>query len=149
MANSFISSYIHYVFSTKNREKFLNQEIRKRVYPYIGGISRENNMKLITIGGVEDHVHLLLSIHSTITIAKAIQLIKGGSSKWMHDTFPELKHFAWQEGYGAFTISVSHVEDTIKYLQNQEKHHRKKTFKEEYIEILKKHNIEFDERYLL
>lgn len=106
MANSFISCYIHYVFSTKNREKFLTKETRERLYPYMGGISKNNNIKLIKVGGISDHLHLLTSLSSTITIAKAIQLIKGNSSKWIHDTF-NMNNFAWQVGYGAFSIGVS------------------------------------------
>jgi len=94
-------------------------------------------------------LHLLVSLSSTITIAKAIQYIKGGSSKWIHETYTNLKDFAWQEGYGAFSISVSQVDKTTRYIMNQEDHHRKKTFREEFIEILKYHGIEFDERYLL
>jgi len=149
MANSYISSYVHYIFSTKNREKHLTKELTERLYPYIGGIARENKMKMLTIGGVVDHLHLLLSLPATITIAKAIQQIKGASSKWIHETFPELKYFSWQEGYGAFSISFSQIEEMKHYIQNQEDHHRIKTFKEEYIEILEQHGIEYDERYLL
>ena len=149
MGNSYISSYIHYIFSIKNHKKYLSSEIRERLFPYIGGICKENNLRLIKAGGVLDHVHLLVSLSSTIAIAKAIQYIKGGSSKWIHETYPDMKDFSWQEGYGAFSISISQIERTIKYILNQENHHRKKTFREEFIEILKYHQIEFDERYLV
>ncbi len=115
----------------------------------MGGIARENNMKALAIGGIEDHAHVLLSLPSTITIAKAIQLVKGGSSKWVSDTFPSHFDFEWQEGYGAFSISISHVGSTIAYINNQLEHHQKETFEEEYRAILKKHGIEYDERYWL
>jgi REP element-mobilizing transposase RayT len=105
-------------------------------------------MKALEIGGMEDHVHLLLSIPSTLSIANAMQLIKGGSSKWVHDTFPEHANFEWQEGYGAFTVGISQVPDTRTYIINQREHHRTKTFQEEYIAFLEKHGIEYDPRYV-
>lgn len=148
MAHSYISVYIHYVFSTKYRQEIILPEYQERIWTYMGGIARENNMKALIWGGVEDHAHGLLSLPSTITISKAIQLVKGGSSTWISDTFPELKDFNWQVGYGAFSVHVSAVERTINYIKNQKEHHKKKTFKEEYLAILKKHNIEYDERYL-
>ncbi|MEJ2050781.1 MAG: IS200/IS605 family transposase [Calditrichota bacterium] len=148
MANSYTNILIHFIFSTKNREKIITEKFQERLHPYMGGIARENNMKALAIGGVEDHVHLLISLPPTLPIAKAIQLIKGGSSKWVHDTFPALKKFKWQQGYGAFSVSVSQVENTIAYILGQREHHRKKTFQEEYIAFLKKHNVEYDQRYI-
>ena len=105
-------------------------------------------MKAIEVGGVADHVHLLLSLPATMPISKAMQLIKGGSSKWVHETFPEHRQFAWQEKYGAFSVSESRVESIIQYIQSQEEHHHKMTFQEEFLALLKKHRIEYDERYL-
>ena len=105
-------------------------------------------MKALAIGGIEDHVHMLLSIPSTIFIAKALQLIKGGSSKWVHETFPECRLFAWQEKYAAFSVSVSGLDRVIEYIKNQKEHHRKMTFQEEFLILLKKHRIQYDERYL-
>jgi REP element-mobilizing transposase RayT len=105
-------------------------------------------MKAVAVGGMDDHVHILLSLPATITLAKAAQLVKGGSSLWIHETFPNQRNLAWQEGYGAFTVSVSQLDKTIAYINNQEAHHRKKTFQEEYWEFLKKHGVEYDERYL-
>jgi putative transposase len=148
MAHSYTNILIHYIFSTKIREKIITDKLQERLYPYMGGIARENNMKAFAIGGVEDHVHLLISLPPTLPIAKAIQLIKGGSSKWVHDTFPTLKKFKWQEGYGAFSVSVSQRENTIAYILGQREHHRKKTFQEEYIAFLRKHDVEYDERYI-
>jgi putative transposase len=104
-------------------------------------------MKAIAVGGTEDHVHLLLSLPATISVSKAIQLIKGGSSFWINNTFSAHRNFKWQEGYGAFSVSMSHVEDTISYINNQEEHHKVKTFKEEYAAFLRMHNIKYDDKY--
>ena len=145
---SYVSSYFHCVFSTKDRQRFITPDLRDRLWPFLGGIARNNNIKAIQIGGVEDHVHLLLSLPPTISIAKALQLIKGGSSKWIHENLPERRLFAWQEEYGAFSVSVSQLERIIQYIKDQEDHHRKKSFQEEFLALLKKHHIAYDERYL-
>ncbi len=148
MAHSYTNILIHYIFSTKNREKIITSELQERLWPYMGGIARENNMKALAIGGIEDHIHLLISLPATLSIAKAIQLLKGGSSKWVHDTFPNHNSFKWQEGYGAFSVNISHVDDTTAYIKRQLEHHRKKSFQEEYVSFLKKHEIDYDERYV-
>jgi REP element-mobilizing transposase RayT len=114
----------------------------------MGGIARQNKMTAVEIGGVEDQVHILLAIPSTIAIAKALQLIKGGSSKWVYETFPEHRLFGWQTKYGAFSVSVSQLDKIILYIKDQENHHRKMTFKEEFVALLQKHCIHYDERYL-
>jgi REP element-mobilizing transposase RayT len=145
---SYVSSYFHCVFSTKERRRLITPELRERIWSFLGGIARQNQMKAIEIGGVEDHVHVLLSLPSTIAISKALQLIKGGSSKWVHETFPEHRLFAWQVKYGAFSVSVSQLDTNVRYIQRQEEHHRKMTFQEEFIALLKKHRVEYDERYL-
>ena len=145
---SYVSSYHHCVFSTKERRPLITPELRERLWPFLGGIARQNNLKVIEVGGVGDHVHILLSIPSAMPISKAVQFIKGGSSKWIHETFPEHRLFSWQEKYGAFSVSVSLLDDVIEYIRNQEKHHCKMTFQEEFITLLKKHRIEYDERYL-
>jgi REP element-mobilizing transposase RayT len=139
---------MHYIFSTKNRQKTITPDLEERLWPYLGGIARENKMKALAIGGIEDHAHLLLSLPSTLSIAKAIQLIKGGSSKWVTETFPSHRGFEWQEGYGAFSVSISHIQNTVAYINDQKEHHRQQTFEEEYLAILKKHGIEYDERYV-
>ncbi len=148
MAHSYTNILIHYIFSTKNRCKIIKPELEERLLAYMCGIAKQNNIKVLGIGGVEDHLHLLLSIPKTISVSKAIQLVKGGSSKWVHDTFSNLTHFGWQEGYAAFSIGVSQVKATVKYIQNQKEHHRKKSFQEEYLAILKKNEIDYDERYI-
>jgi putative transposase len=126
----------------------ITKSLQGRLWPYMGGIARDNKMKALAIGGVEDHVHLLLSLPATIAIAKAIQLIKAGSSGWIHDEFRDQAAFAWQEGYGAFSIGVSQVPRTFAYIEGQAEHHRTRTFQAEFLAILKKHGIEYDERYI-
>ena len=145
---SYISSLFHCVFSTKERRPLITPDLRDRLWPYLGGIAREKEMKAIEIGGMPDHIHILLSLPSTLSIAKALQLIKGGSSKWVHDTFPEHRLFAWQAKYGAFSVSMSQLDKTIHYIRNQEPHHRKMTFQEEFVVLLQKHRIAYDEKYL-
>lgn len=148
MAHSYICCHIHYIFSTKNRAKIITPELEKRLWPYMGGIARDHKMKALTIGGTENHVHLLISLPSTLSIAKAIQLIKGGSSTWVSATFAEHRDFEWQEGYGAFSVSISHIDQTIAYIKNQKEHHKTRTFQEEYLVFLKKHGIQYDEQYV-
>ena len=145
---SYVSSYYHCVFSTKERRPLIQPCLQERLWPFLGGIARQNQMKAIEIGGVADHVHVLLSLPSTIAIAKAVQLIKGGSSKWVHDTFPEHQLFGWQVKYGAFGVSVSQLDKIIQYIKNQAQHHHKMSFQEEFVALLKKHRIAYDERYL-
>jgi putative transposase len=148
MSHSHVSNLMHCTFSTKERYPFISPELELRLWPYLGGIARENRMKALAIGGTEDHVHALLSLPGMMSFAKAVQLIKGGSSKWVHDTFPRQEKFQWQEGYGAFSVSASQVPKTIAYINNQKEHHRKRTFKEEFLELLNKHGIEYDSRYV-
>jgi putative transposase len=148
MSHSYTSSLYHCVFSTKERRRTIDIELQSRLWPYLGGIARDNGMKALAIGGVEDHVHLLLSLPATITVAKAMQFVKAGTSKWIHDTFPQRRGFAWQEGYGAFSIGVSQIDDTRRYIENQTEHHRRHTFEEEFIAFLERHGIEYDPRYV-
>ena len=147
MAHTYVANYFHVVFSTKNREKSLSPEIAPRVHDYIGGVARANGFKTLAVGGTNDHVHVLMSLPATLPIARATQLIKGGSSKWIHETFE--KRFAWQQAYGAFSIGVSQIEATKQYIANQQEHHKKRDFRAEFIAFLKKHGIEYDERYVM
>jgi len=139
---------MHYIFSTKQRRGLITPDIRDRLWAYMGGIARENNMRSLAIGGTADHVHILIMLPSTLTIAKAIQLIKGGASKWVHDTFAEHQDFAWQEGYAAFSVSMSRLEATTSYIARQEDHHRTRTFEEEYLEFLDRYGIEYERKYV-
>jgi putative transposase len=139
---------MHCVFSTKERRRLIDAELQTRLWPFVGGIARANGMKALAVGGVEDHAHVLLSLPATMPVAKAVQLIKGGSSKWVHETFPERRACAWQEGYGAFSVSVSHLRETVTYIERQKERHRRVRFEDEFRGFLRKHGIEFDERYV-
>jgi REP element-mobilizing transposase RayT len=145
---SYVSSYFHCVFSTKERRPLIPPSLSERLWPFLGGIARDNDIKAIEIGGMPDHVHVLLSLPSTLSIAKGMQFIKGGSSKWVHETFPQHRLFGWQVKYGAFSVSVSRLESTIEYIKNQGQHRRKMNFQEEFLALLKKHRISYDERFL-
>ena len=148
MAHSYITNLMHCTFSTKERFPFIDAELESRLWPYIGGIARENKMKALAIGGTNDHVHALLSLPATMSFAKAVQLIKGGSSKWIHDTLAKYKKFEWQEVYGAFSVSASQASRTIAYINCQKEHHRTRTFEEEFLALLDKHGVEYDRRYV-
>lgn len=143
--HSFNSCLMHCVFSVHERRPLLTATVRERLWPYLGGIARQNDMKALAIGGVADHVHILLSLPATLSVSKAMQLLKGNSSKWLRETFSELRPqgFAWQEGIGAFSIGVSGVEDTIRYIQTQEEHHQQRSFREELEIFLKKHGCDY------
>lgn len=148
--HSFNSCLMHCVFSTKERRQLISLAIRERLWPYLGGIARENDMKALAIGGTADHVHLLLSLPAALSVSKAMQLLKGNSSKWLGETFAELRPqgFSWQEGFGAFSVGISGVEDTIRYIREQEEHHRKKDFREELEVFLKKHGMAIDQKMM-
>lgn len=144
MAHSYVSSLFHCAFSTKERRPTIHEEFRERLWAYMGGIARKNKMKALAVGGIADHAHILLSLPSKMDIAKTVQLIKGGSSKWVQEEFPAHRHFSWQEGYGAFSIGISQVDPTVDYIQKQPEHHRRQTYQEEFIAILEKHWIAYD-----
>ncbi|MDQ2730463.1 MAG: IS200/IS605 family transposase [Armatimonadota bacterium] len=148
MSHSYHTALFHCIFSTKGRTKIISPALQERLHPYLAGVAKENGMIPLAVGGVEDHIHLLLSLPSTLSVAKAMQVIKSGSSKWVHDTFPERRTFAWQEGYGAFSIGISQVERTVNYIHRQVEHHRVTTFQEEFLEFLQRHGAEYDERYI-
>src|SRR5882757_6395028 len=117
MSHTYVSSLVHCVFSTQNRSKMISADVQSDLWSYIGGIARKNGFKALVVGGTEDHVHILISLPATIPLAKAMQAIKGISSHWMNEK--QTKRFAWQEGYGAFTVGMSQMSNTIAYIQNQ------------------------------
>ena len=119
MANTFTSLHYHMVFSTKNRERWITSDVEERIWAYLGGIAKENKVHPIQIGGTEDHVHLLLGAPASLAPSKIAQLIKGGSSAWIHDTFPNMKGFAWQDGYGVFSVSKSNIPGVVEYIRGQ------------------------------
>jgi REP element-mobilizing transposase RayT len=145
---SYVSSYLHCVFSTKEQRPWITPQLRERLWPYLGGIARQNDMKAIEVGGVADHVHILLSLPSTLSLAKGMQLLKGGSSKWVRETFCKQRLFDWQTKYAAFSVSASLLEKTVDYIKTHEDYHKRMTFHEEFVLLLKKHQIAYDERYL-
>ena len=146
--HSFNSCLVHCVWSTKNREPSLTSSLRDRLWPYLGGIARQNKMKAVASGGAADHVHILISLPSTMSVAKAVQLLKGNSSKWLRETFPKMHSFEWQEGYGAFSIGASGLEATVNYIRNQPEHHRKRSFREEFEAMLRKHGFDYDRQMI-
>ena len=148
MSNTFSNLLFHIVFSTKERVPILSLELRERLYSYISGIANQNGFKIIITNGTDNHIHILLLLKPDVSVSKAVQLIKGGSSKWIHDNFSMLKTFSWQEGYGAFTVSASQINPTKQYISNQEQHHKTMTFQEEYLEFLKRNNVDYDTKYL-
>jgi REP element-mobilizing transposase RayT len=145
---AFTQCYFHCVFSTRDRQRVLAKSVRDNLWPYMGGIARNHGIRPLAIGGLADHAHLLISLPATMPVCKAMQYIKGGSSRWIHDTFPEMHAFAWQKQYGAFTVGHSQRAAVIEYIRNQEAHHHRLTFKEEFREFLDAHGIEYDERYM-
>ena len=148
MANTYTSLFYHVVFSTKNREPFIGPDIEQRVWAYIGGVARQHNMTALQVGGIEDHIHVLVLAPPVLSPSQIAQYVKGDSSKWIHETFPTLRHFAWQTGYGAFSVSKSGVSSVVDYIQNQRQHHARKTFQAEYVEFLQRYGVEYDERYV-
>jgi REP element-mobilizing transposase RayT len=147
MSHTYVSELIHIVFSTKGRLNTIPPEIQQRLWSFLGGIARKNGFKTLAVGGTENHVHILLSVPATMPVAKATQLLKGGSSKWLNETIKP--RFEWQQGYGAFSVSISQQTQTIAYINTQPEHHLKRNFEEEFIVFLKRHNIDYDPRYVL
>ncbi len=146
MSHSHICCLVHVIFATSERRPVIREDIKERLHAYLGGIARENGIAALAVGGVADHVHILLSLSRTICVAKAVQLLKSGSSKWIHESFPELGGFAWQEGYGAFSVGVSHRAATVRYIQTQAEHHKKISLKNEMRQILTMHGMDEETR---
>ena len=146
-AHTYCSSLFHCVFFTKERRRIIAPEIQERLWAYIGGIAREHEMKALAVGGTDDPAHTLLSLPASLALAAAMREIKSGSSRWIHETCG-LPNFAWQEGYGAFSIGWAQVDATLTYIASQEVHHRKRDFQAEFISFLEKHRIEYDPRYV-
>ena len=148
MPQSFACLHHHLIFSTRLRAPILDHELLPQLFQYIGGTLRGEGCALIAAGAVADHVQLLASLSREISVAELLRRIKSHSSKWIHEQFPDQHAFAWQEGYGAFSIGKSQVDVTIRYIRNQAEHHRKKTFQEEFLAFLKKHEIDYDPRFV-
>jgi putative transposase len=142
MPHTFASLLVHVVFSTKNRAPDLSAELPGRLFPYMGGIVRELKGAALIVNGPADHVHLLLSMPAAISVADLLRVLKTNSSRWVHEEFPARKHFGWQTGYGAFTVSYSRLEDVRSYIAAQQTHHHRVSFQEEFLALLKRNRLE-------
>jgi putative transposase len=146
MPSTHVSLTYHVVFSTKNREPLIAKSWRERLYEYLGGCIRTAGGVSLEIGGTSDHIHILLGLKATHRVADLLRDVKRATSAWVRETV--VPNFAWQEGYGAFTVGGNDYSDLIRYIRGQEEHHRVRTFQEEYREFLTRYGVEFDERYL-
>lgn len=148
MPNTYTQIHIHFVFAVKFRNGLINENFKISLYKYITGIIKNNDHKLLAIGGMPDHIHILIGFRATQSMSDLMKDVKQSSSKWINENKFVNGHFQWQEGFGAFSYSKSQISDVTKYIENQEIHHQKKTFREEYLEILKKVDVEYDEKYI-
>jgi putative transposase len=148
MANTYTQIHIQAVFSVQNRECIILKSWKDELFKYITGIVQNNNHRLLAINGMPDHVHLLFGLRPAQSLSDLMQDIKGSSSKWINEKRFVRGKFSWQEGYGAFSYSKAELPNVLSYIDNQQIHHRKKTFTEEYLEMLKEFEIEYDERYV-
>jgi REP element-mobilizing transposase RayT len=142
MPHALVNNRVHVIFSTKGRQKLIPEDSQPRLWAFMGGIARKNGFTAVAVGGTHDHAHALLAIPSAMPLAKAVQLIKGGSSKWCNENLP--RRFAWQEGYAAVSVSASQKDVVVRYIHNQNEHHAKHTFEDELLQLLKKSGIDFD-----
>jgi putative transposase len=142
MSHTYVQNLIHVVFSTKERRKLIAKETQARLWRYMAGICKREKILAHEIGGMEDHAHMLIQLPSTLSLSDAILEIKTSSSRWMG------KNFSWQRGFGAFSVSASNVNRVVQYIRTQEAHHRRMSFDDEFIALLKKHGMEFDARYV-
>lgn len=145
MSHTYARIHVHLIFSTKERKKLIPREVQPELWSYMAGICRNQGITTIAIGGTDNHVHALFHLPATMALAKAVNLLKTNSSRWMNE---HRRRFAWQDGYGAFSVSQSNTEVVIRYIRDQERHHRKRSFEEEMMEFLKKHRIQFDAKYV-
>jgi len=144
MPHTYVCNFVHCVFSTKDRINLIRDP--QRLWSYVGGLSRAKHIPLLAAGGTHNHLHLLISLPSTLNIAEAMRVVKGSTSHWMNDNFGA---FGWQEGYGAFSVSESQRGRVIKYIDRQEEHHKKWSFEQEFLSLLRRYGVTHDERYVL
>ena len=145
MSHSYVQNIVHLVFSTKERRKLIAAEFQPALWTYVAGICKKNEIFVHAVGGMDDHIHSLIQIPSRLAVAKVVLTIKSNSSRWAHERGQRVE---WQEGYGAFSVSASNLPVAERYVRNQAAHHRKMSFEEEFAALLKKHGVEFDERYV-
>lgn len=147
MGSTLCCNLLHIIYSTKDREPLILPDLAPRLYAYIGGIAKHRDSALIAAGGIEDHVHLLVNLHQSHALADLVPDLKSNSSRWMHEDMG-INRFGWQTGYAAFSVSKSNVESVKHYIARQREHHAKQSFKEELIELLEKHEVDYDPRYI-
>lgn len=148
MPGTYSQLLLHIVFSTKGRAPWITPDIAQRLYAYIGGIVRAEKGALYDVGGVEDHVHMYLRWRPDSAVSDLMRTVKARSSKWIHDTYPELSAFAWQEGYSVFSVSKSQEEAVKRYVAGQAEHHKKEDFKSELLRLFLAHGVEFEKKYV-
>ena len=148
MAQSLSKVVLHIIFSTKDRESWLDSDVRPRMHAYLAAVCRDLGAQLVRVGGVADHVHIVTTLPRTLSQAQMIERIKKVSSKWIKTLDARYRGFFWQRGYGAFSVSPSQLEAVLQYVDTQQEHHRTRTFQDEYRELLRRHGIDFDERYV-
>ena len=148
MSQSYTNLLYHLIFSTKERRPLITPDYQVRLYDYIGGVIRGIGGISLGIGGAADHVHLLAKLRPERALSDVLCILKANATGWMHDVFPATRDFCWQRGYGAFTVSQSNVRDVQRYIAGQEEHHKKGSFRDEFIQFLKANGIEYDERFL-
>jgi REP element-mobilizing transposase RayT len=145
---SFISLNYHIVFSTKERRAFVRDDVAERLHAYLGGTVAELDGVALAVGGVADHVHIVASLSAKRALMDVLRDLKANSSRWVHENFRDLPDFDWQDGYSAFSVSASVLPKVVDYVRGQREHHRKMTFQEELIALLKRHGVKYDERYI-
>jgi len=148
MSQSLSNVLIHIVFSTKKRKNYINKELQKELYAYITTVCKEHESPVQKIGGISDHIHILIALSRSITVAKLVREIKTSSSRWIKTKGGYYQFFSWQNGYGAFSIGHSGIQKCIRYIADQQEHHKRISFQEEFLKLLKKYQVEFDEKYL-
>ncbi len=148
MAHTFTNLLVHVVFSTSGRRPLLTNAIRNDIHAYLGGILRELQALPVMIGGTADHVHILTRMPANVAVADCLRVVKTNSSRWIKERWPDRRLFAWQGGYAAFSVSESSRTAVIRYIQDQERHHQRISFQHEFLAMLRKHGVEFDERYI-
>lgn len=145
MSHSYAQNHIHLVFSTKNREKLIPSRLQNRLWSYTAAICKNHHMLPFAVGGMEDHIHVLFRLPPVLSLSRAVALVKSNTSKWIGE---QGIRFSWQQGYGAFSVSSFRISSVIRYIDNQDKHHAKMTFEQEFISLLKKHGVEYDPKYV-
>jgi REP element-mobilizing transposase RayT len=148
MPQSLSKVIIHIIFSTKDREAWLDRDVRPRMHAYVATVCRDLNAEALRVGGVADHLHIVTTLPRTISQAAIVETVKKTSSKWIKGLDPKYRQFYWQRGYGAFSVSPSQLNAVLEYVESQEAHHRTRSFQEEYRDFLRKYGVEFDERYV-